>query len=323
MLGHAQIFVSELLLAGHLQFFYHSEFLGSDAAFLLTSSPFSLLEGSLGAESIDLGLSVGCLLLQISQTLNFSFLLFLNSLFLGGEFSLFSSSLPVVFNDFKLSLLLLLLFDLLLGDGISIGFLNFFHHLRGLLFLLLGNTGFLLLLFLDIPKQLLLLFLKNFLFSKSFLLSLSDLVDDDSGTLVGCLLAGGLSLLVQLEVLQSLNLHHEVKFLLLLEIFFLETLVFLLLLVSDGDNLAVEHHLVHVLHIIVLFIDHLLGLREKRLGFLGGLDVGRSRRNLGSALSVVLLHSGLARLVLSEHLLFLLAHDLSLLYFLFTGLNLG
>ena len=69
-----------------------------------------------------------------------------------------------------------------------------------------------------------------------------------------------LSALVLLKSLQSLDFHHYVKTLLFFDIIGFEFLRLLELLISDGNYLRVEYHLVHVLDVVVLFIELLLGL---------------------------------------------------------------
>ena len=94
-----------------------------------------------------------------------------------------------------------------------------------------------------------------------------------------------LPLLLELQRLQSLDLHHEIKSLLFFDPVLFETLLFLLLSVSDGDHLRVKHHLIHVLHIVMFLIEHLLRLRQESfIFFLGELLVLRGWDLVGAFL---------------------------------------
>lgn len=63
-----------------------------------------------------------------------------------------------------------------------------------------------------------------------------------------------LLLLSGLKALESFNLHHKVELLLFIDPFLLQALVFFQLLVPDRDDFGVQHHLVHVLDVVQLFI---------------------------------------------------------------------
>mmetsp|Transcript_14713 Transcript_14713/g.60095 ORF Transcript_14713/g.60095 Transcript_14713/m.60095 type:complete len:524 (+) Transcript_14713:151-1722(+) len=74
-----------------------------------------------------------------------------------------------------------------------------------------------------------------------------------------------LASLVEVERLEPLNLHHDVQPALLLCRLRLDVLLLLELRVPDGDALAVEHHLVHVLDLVELLVEERL---RARLGHL-------------------------------------------------------
>ena len=61
---------------------------------------------------------------------------------------------------------------------------------------------------------------------------------------------------------QSLDLHHEVHFLLLFPVLLLQLLVLLKLLVSNRGHLGREHHLVHQLDVVDLLVEQVLGSRK-------------------------------------------------------------
>jgi len=90
--------------------------------------------------------------------------------------------------------------------------------------------------------------------------SLLNLVDDHERPLFLSLLALYLTLLLQLQRLESLDLHHQVKTLLLLDPLSLESLGFIELAIADRHDFRVKHHLVHMLHIVVVLVEHLLSL---------------------------------------------------------------
>ena len=78
------------------------------------------------------------------------------------------------------------------------------------------------------------------------------------------------SFLLFFEYFQALNLHHQIKLLLLLDVLCLKFFILLELFVSNGDNLRVQDHLVHVLNVIEIIIHFLLSLRSE-IVVLGGL----------------------------------------------------
>merc|ERR1719174_2531920 len=93
-------------------------------------------------------------------------------------------------------------------------------------------------------------------------LAVLDLLDDHLGAAALVRDALLLALLVHLQRLQALDLHHHVQLALLLFLLLLDVPLLLDLGVADGDDLRVEHHLVHVLHVIHLLVQRLLGLLE-------------------------------------------------------------
>lgn len=235
-------------------------------ALLVAGLSLPLLEGALGSEGVDLGLSVGSLLLELSETSDLTLLLLLDPLELGGLFFLAESLLAVIFNDLLLQVLLLLFALVLDLDGALVGLLDLAHHLESALLLGCNHLMLLLLDLFGLSEHLLHLSLAHLLLLDALELAFLDLVDDHEGALLLGLLALDLALLLELEGLESLDLHHEVKALLLLNPLLLEALGLLELPVSDGDDLGVEHHLVHVLHVIVVLVEHLLGLGEESVG---------------------------------------------------------
>lgn len=145
--------------------------------------------------------------------------------------------------------------------------------------------------------------------------------------------AGCFALLLHLEGLQALDFHHEVESLLLIDPVLLKSFLLLLLPVTDSDYFGVEHHLVHVFDIVVLFVEHLLGLGQQGVVLVRLSLLVFSLGNFGLTSLVHLKHAGFASLSLvtvgvtylgGGHLLiFLLSQQSALLNLLFLSLNLG
>ena len=77
----------------------------------------------------------------------------------------------------------------------------------------------------------------DLIFDKSSLVSIGNLFNELLFTSDSSLFDPLFSFFLSFDKLESLDLHHEIKFPLLVEIFLLESLVFFELLVSDGNNL--------------------------------------------------------------------------------------
>jgi len=200
-------------------------------------------------------------------------------------------------------------------EGLSVGSLNFNHHLGDSfsLFSLLEVLNLVLLS--DIVKKLESLLFSHFLLAHAETFTLLDLVDDNFSAAVLGIFTADLAVFLFLEILQAFNFHHEVKLLLLAYPFFLELLRLDELLVADGDNFGVENHLVHFLDIVLLFVHEGLGLGQKSFDTLHIDGLLCSRRQSGSTEVIVTFHdrftsvvasTGLFQLGLSESLMLLL-----------------
>ena len=130
--------------------------------------------------------------------------------------------------------------------------------------------------------------------ANSVLLALLDLFDDDSGTTTLGFNSQLLTLVLSLESLQTLDFHHDVEALLFFEPLSLKGLVLRQLAVTNSYNLSVQSHLVHELHIVVFFVELLLGLSEETIGTLVLLDLNLGGRQFLGPLSVHLHHLLLA-----------------------------
>jgi hypothetical protein len=104
-----------------------------------------------------------------------------------------------------------------------------------------------------------LFFISELLLFHSLDSSLLDLINDDLGSGFPGYNFTDLSFFLFLKDLESLNFHHKVKLLLLLDPFLLKSLILLQLLVSNRDNLRVKDHLIHLLDIIKVIVLPLLG----------------------------------------------------------------
>lgn len=158
----------------------------------------------------------------------------------------------------------------------------------------------------DLSQHLSHLLLSQLLVLDSVQLSLLNLVDNHERTLLLSLLPLDLSFFLHFERLESFDLHHDVQSLLLFDPLRLQSLGLLLLLVSDGHDLAVKHHLVHVLHIVVLLVKHLLGLSQQGLVLLLLQLLVLGRRDLVAPVLVHLDHALLPLLGSCELLVALL-----------------
>ena len=175
----------------------------------------------------------------------------------------------------------------------------------------------------DLAVQLLLLFRQQLPLPDALPLAFLNLVDDYGCALALGLLADNLALLSNLKSLEAFNLHHDVKALLLLNPLALELLVFLQLLVTDRNDFRVEHHLIHVLYVVMLLVELHLGLGQESLISFACQDLLFGRWQLGCPLAIHLHHTLLACFGRCLLLLKLLAVKLFGLGFIVLGLDFG
>jgi hypothetical protein len=148
-------------------------------SFFVSSLSLALLKGSLRSQSIDFALSILSLFLQISESLNFSFLFFLDSSFLLHSLLFSQSLLSVVLHYFLVHVLFLLLFRVFNVDCPFISIFNFDYELLGSLLLDLLLFVFLQFELFDLSEHLVHFLLPQLLFLNSFNFSLFDLVNND------------------------------------------------------------------------------------------------------------------------------------------------
>ena len=142
----------------------------------------------------------------------------------------------------------------------------------------LSSLAFGLLLSLNVLEHLRLLALELLSLADSLVFTLLNLLNDHGSATLLCLCSQLLALVLGLQSLETLDLHHQVNALLLSEPLLLQLLVFLELFVTNGHDLGVQSHLVHVLDVVVFLIELLLGLSEETLSSLVGLDFDLGRR---------------------------------------------
>ena len=268
LLSEASFTLEELSLARIFHITKHLLLVLEVTALLFTSLALTLFKCTLSTECIDLSLTIGSLLLKLPESGNLALFLFLDTL----DFScllLFALSLSaVVLNDLLLKVLLFALALVLHINRALVGLLDLSDHTERSLLLCFQLSVFFLFDLLGLADHLLHLTLTHLLLLDALQLSLLNLIDDHQRALLLGSLALDLTLLLELKGFQTLNLHHEVEALLFFDPLLFEALGLLELAVADCDNLGVEHHLIHVLDIVMLLVHHLLSLGEETLSLL-------------------------------------------------------
>lgn len=209
--------------------------LNGDRSFVLLLSFF---KSFLGSDLIKLSRTVLGALLELSKSLDLSLFLFFDadSLTNLGLLALLLST--DVVGNLHIEYFLDLASLLLLCQSVLVGNLNLIVENCNLLTLDLSILSILTFDFLDIGKHGCFLTLEDLLLLGSLLLARLNLIDEDLLAAFAGLLSALLSLKLSLDDLQSLNLHHHVKSLLLLDPVLLKSSVLLDLSVSDGEDLG-------------------------------------------------------------------------------------
>lgn len=107
--------------------------------------------------------------------------------------------------------------------------------------------------------------LQSLLIFEALFLARSDLVDQNLGTALTSISCTLLTLKLGLNSLQSLNLHHQIQSLLLLDPILFKLLVLVELTLANGPDLGSKRHLVHMFHIIVVLVHLLLSTSQERV----------------------------------------------------------
>jgi len=225
-----------------------------------TEVALTLLKGSLGTEGVDLGLAIGRLLLHLSKSLDLVFFLLTDAALLFETRLLLGVLLAVVTDNLHFLVFFLLDASLLSVLSKLVADFDLGHHLLVFLLLKLGIAEILLFQLLDCSNHLRLLLFQLLTLLLPLKLSVLYLVNDNCGSLALGLDTLGFALLENLEFLETLNFHHEVKAFLFIEPLLFKDFILLELLVADSDHLGVEDHLIHVFDVVNFFIHLLLRL---------------------------------------------------------------
>ena len=265
LFGETGLLFRELLLSGNLKISLDSLSLLVLESFTFSGLSLSFLESSLGPKSINLSLSISSFFLELSKSLNFLFFFILNSSGLKLSFVLLLVLGSLILDDLLLVIFFLTSSLLLLDEGLGISLGCLFHQVVDSHSFSLTCFSILSLHLVDISQKVHLFLISDFLLSHSFDGSLLDLINDDLSALLSGLMLSHFSFFLLLENLKSLDFHHEVKLFLLFNPFLLKSLIFIELLVTDGDDLGVQNHLVHVLDIVHIIIECLLSFGKESI----------------------------------------------------------
>mmetsp|Transcript_128538 Transcript_128538/g.274120 ORF Transcript_128538/g.274120 Transcript_128538/m.274120 type:complete len:433 (+) Transcript_128538:43-1341(+) len=258
LLPEATLLLSLLLPPRHFEITIHGLQLVGFGLLFRASCPLRGLHGALRAQSVHLGCLVLGLLLLCTEPGSLGFLL-------GGDgslllFELAFAPLPVLLILDDLLLLQLpsehlIFFDL---HRCGIGLVHLHHEalrrhlLLPLLLHLLGLES------LDLLQNEGTLLVTLLLLAHPLSLPVLDLLDDDLSAAALALKALLLAHLVHAQGLETLDLHHGIEVALLLFLLRLGVPLLLDLRITNSHNLSVEHHLVHVLDIVHILVQHLL-----------------------------------------------------------------
>lgn len=265
LFGETGLLFRELLLSGNLKISLNSLSLLVLESFTFSGLSLSFLESSLGPKSINLSLSISSFFLELSKSLNFLFFFILNSSGLKLSFVLLLVLGSLILDDLLLVIFFLTSSLLLLDERLGISLGSLFHQVVDSHSFSLTCFSILSLHLVDISQKVHLFLISDFLLSHSFDGSLLDLINDDLSAHLSGLMLSHFSFFLLLENLESLDFHHEVKLFLLFNPFLLKSLIFIELLVTDGDDLGVQNHLVHVLDIVQIIIDCLLSFGKESI----------------------------------------------------------
>lgn len=182
LLGHHHLLFNKLSSASDVKILCISASKIGLCDFISASLTFSFFKCALGSERVDFALTISSALLELSETLDFELLLFLETLSLSCIRFFFGNSLCVVTHNFQIFVTLLTQFILLTIQRNFVGYFNFPEHLLVTGFLCLGYlliSGFLQL---NSSHHLSLLALKLLSLLNTHHLTFFDLLNDNSGT---------------------------------------------------------------------------------------------------------------------------------------------
>lgn len=175
---------------------------------LCTPLELSGFESLLSTHLIKLGLAVLGSLLKLTKTLDFSFFLFFNA-GIFSNFGLFTLQLSAVeLRNFGVHFPFGIASSLFLRKGVFVGNLNLFVHDLNSLPLCFHDFRFLFLDLFNVLKHQNFLTLQNLFFLQALHLTLLNLIDDDSSSPLTSVGRTFFPLVLGLDRLESLNLHH-------------------------------------------------------------------------------------------------------------------
>ena len=165
------------------------------------------------------------LLLKLTESLDFALLLILDTLRLKLSFVVTLILRTLMLTDGIILISLLILSLILFEESLSVGLSSLLHEEVDAV--LLGLSGILVFLshLIKVLEEFHSLLISDLLLLEADLGALLDLINDNLSALLASLSFADLALLLFLKDLEALNLHHEVKLLLLLKILMLEALV--------------------------------------------------------------------------------------------------
>lgn len=183
LLGHHALALHKLLPAGMLEVGSHAQGLLPGQLLFAALLALALLEGTLGAQGVNLGLAVGGFLLHLAEAGHFAFF-FIGDPSLFFSFGGFAGGLVLVVTDnHHFFVLLFTAVLLLLGECHLVCSLDLGDQAAVALALDLSLLDVVVLHHLDLAVQLLLLLSQQLALADTFALALLNLVDDHEGTL--------------------------------------------------------------------------------------------------------------------------------------------
>mmetsp|Transcript_127026 Transcript_127026/g.179306 ORF Transcript_127026/g.179306 Transcript_127026/m.179306 type:complete len:435 (+) Transcript_127026:242-1546(+) len=259
LLAQAALLLCLLLEARLFEIGVHAILLLLLCCFLLACCPLSCLHGSLCPECIHFCCLVLSLLLHCPQPGGFSLLVGSEPGLLGLEVALTLLLGLLVFDDLLLFKLLSEHALLLNLHGGSIGFIDLLHEPFSRELLLLLLLDLLSLEGLNLLQYKGSLLVSLLLLLHSLCLAVLDLLYDHLGTGPLRLHPLLLSNFIHFQSLEALYLHHGIEVSLLFLLLGLNHALLLNLRIADSHYLGIEHHLVHVLDVVHVLVQHLLG----------------------------------------------------------------
>jgi len=198
----------ELSLAGNVESFCLSAFLLSLCNFLGTFIALVLFKSTFLPQGINLSLTISGALLKIAEPFYFKLLLFLEFLLLGHLSFNGSTLLRLVLDNLHVFILLSLHFIGFPIERDAVSLQDLMDHFFVTLLLLFGNFLVNHFHLFNVLKHLCLFLFKELALLDTLLLALGNLIDDDLSTCLSGTCTAVITLLLLLERLQALKLHH-------------------------------------------------------------------------------------------------------------------